>query len=78
MVNPDDVDEIVKAKEKEKAEAEAKAEEQVRQKLIAEAMKNAEKGANGGNVQGKETGQPDQAENGQEEEEVKPSGQGEG
>ena len=78
MVNPDDVDKIVKAKEKEKAEAEAKAEEQIRQKLIAEAMKNAEKGANGGNVQGKETGQPDQAENGQEEEEVKPSEQGEG
>lgn len=76
LVNPDDVDNIVKAKEKEKAEAEAKAEEQTKLKLIAEAMKNAKKGADG-DVQGKEAGQPEQAKDRQEEEEVKPSEQGE-
>ena len=72
MVNPDDVKEIVAEKTKEKQEAEEKANQLLLQKqLIAEASK-AKKGANGDDVQEAETGQPEQAQNGQEEREVTP------
>lgn len=73
MVNPDDVDDLVKAKEKEKQEAEEKQAEaqraELQTKLIAEAMKNAEKGANGDELQG-QTGQSEPAETEEKEEKV--------
>ena len=81
MVNPDEVEEIVKAKEKEKQEAEEK-EQQAKQQamLIAEAQKNnAKKGADGDGEQRQpeadsEAGQDQQAEERQKEGQVNPDG----
>lgn len=77
MVNPDDISDILAAKEKEKKEAEEKEQQQQQTALIAEAIKNAGKGANGDGMQEQseadsEAGQNQQAQGRQEEGEVTP------